>query len=450
MRRHGRIKSRRPNMIAAANVIAARVAGMVAPDNADDIFSMLKNRVGDRYNAHSQVPLSSGYKSTARVVDDISGALKGQISSETRDQLAQRTGLPLANLAYKPKTGVATAAQIKPRTGEQQQTEFGAYQTYGSQQQQTSDPNMVDDAGWSKTLAQTVGSGMISAAQFQAASFANVGAMLGTRTSSFNGATAGALSNDEKTEMTYMLQRMILEGYVRGVDIPAMIKNMNGGQLKLATSDGAGLGLGVAGYNIGAMFDKTWWSKASDIDKIGLFYQEVGHALGVAPHTRGLMEGNDTIFSADDQAKKMYGQYLDYYFEDVKAHSSYDVASSKANALTSDAAAALINKNKDWLPSLTGVIGAGKTTTATTTPTYRTGSISKSSLEAEESTIPILNPSFQNAPTESSGGNGLDLPTSELSESVMDSTKTFAKDMADISKPNPTNTGAGALLTTGS
>lgn len=453
MRKHGKIKSHRPEMVVAANVVAARVAEMISPDNAGDIFSRLKERLGGKFNAHSRMPLNSGFKSTGSVNETINNALRNQLPLETRDQMSTRTGMGLANLAYAPRSGVGTAAQTKPRTGEQEQAGFGDYQTYGTygnQQQQTSDPRMVDDEGWSKTLAQTVGSGMISAAQFQAASFANVQAMIGQRTSPWTNkdtggvATPGTLSADEKTEMTYMFQRMILEGYVRGVDIPAMVKKMPGGQMKLSTSNSPALGYGVAGYGYGAMFDKNWWATASDIDKIGLFYQEVGHAMGEADHTRGLMKGTDSIFSADDQAKKMYSQYLDYYFEDVKNDSSYVEVASHTGALDAAGAQKLIDSNKSWFPSITGVVGDAKTETKTVSSYGAPMTGAKSSLDMEPSTIDMLAPTIGGGQQEQ-GAASLATPSSELSESVVAPTRTFAEGMADISKPNPPAE-SGALL----
>lgn len=426
---NGKIKSKRPNMVAAGNIIAARVSQMISPDNAGSIFDRLKGIVGDRYNSHRNLPASRNNRSARNYSEHIQSALSKQINSETRDDMSRRTGLSLSNLAYAPKVGAGTAVQNKPRTGEQQQAEFSNYQTYGRQQEQT-DPAMVDDTGWSKTLAQTVGSGMLSAKQLQAASYANVENMIGHRTAGFNGANSQQLSANEKKEMTFMFQRMILEGYVRGVDIPAMVANMNGGKIKFSTSNDPGLGLGVAGYNIGAMFDKDWWAKASDIDKIGLFYQEVGHAIGVAPHTRGLMEGSDTIFSADATAKANYSKYLDYYFEDVKSESKYDIAASTTDRLSAKDAQALIAKNPDWFSSLTSkVSGTGQGPVAA----------SKSSVASPAATIPTFAAANGGNNQEEEGGEAPDTPTGELSASVSAPTKTFAAGMADISRPNESN-----------
>lgn len=463
MKKRGKIKQRMPNMVAAANVIAARVAGMVAPNNANDIFSMLKEKVGDRFNSHKSIPRFSGFTSTGVAAENMSKTLKNQLISETRDDLAMRTGLKLPNLAYKPKTGIGTAMQTRPR--EQEQSEFGDYQVDRSQQQQTRESEMVDDAGWSLTLNQTVGSGMISAAQFKAASFDNVSAMIGYRTEGFNGAQASQLSASQKKEMTYMLQRMILEGYVRGIDVPAMIKGMPGGKLDMSVSDGSGLGLGVAGHSVGVMLDNTWWNKASDVDKIGLFYQEVGHALGVADHTRGLMKGSDTIFSADSTAKDNYAKYVDWYFQDVKSESRYDVASSSNGALSAADAQALLSQNPSWIPSLEGGViptsqpepkpstapaviysnGGGATASqamqAINTISNARADVSMSQQQQMQSSQ-ASRPMEQAATPTMPGG---------LDSSVMTATKTFAAGMADISKPNDANImeNAGALLRSG-
>jgi hypothetical protein len=158
-------------------------------------------------------------------------------------------------------------------------------------------------------------------------------------------------------------------------------------------------------------------------------------------YERGLMSGSDMIYANDSTQKSKYSTYLDWYFDDLEKFSQYDIASSNVGALTSSAANDLIGKNKDWFPSITGVdASAVKTVSSYGAPMAG----AKSSLEMEPSTIPMLEPSLGGGQSQQ-GAASLATPSGELSESVMEPTKTFAKGMADISVPNPT-ADVGSLL----
>lgn len=155
----------------------------------------------------------------------------------------------------------------------------------------------VDDRNWDtmKTLPEIVGSGMLSQTALQNLAIGNVLTLF-----DFRGG-----SEQDRLEFGYLLQRFIMDGYIRGVDVYQYIKDTSqadgsrfviglmtedemkklynpGGAAALASSGG----LGAIGLNNNAnytLFTDGYWRDAPETERFGMFYHEWGHQLGL-PH----------------------------------------------------------------------------------------------------------------------------------------------------------------------
>lgn len=463
---YGDIKEPVPQMVRATQGVASNIAASVIPTQ-NDIFSQLAESphiqvMGDPRKSMN-IPLAySGQRISETPAMSLS-ALQNQLNQPTRRESANISGVALPNLKTPPRRGVATSAQ---------QVRMPQGGGGGQQQEESSNnPLMVDEKYFNKSLAQTLGSGMLSAEQIRSASFANVQAMIGFRDSAptpGGGSTGLSLSSQDKQEMTFYMQRMILEGYVRGVDLTKAIKATRGGKMTFGFGDGFGLkggngAIGLGGTNAGVALDRSFWSKANDAEKLGLFYQEVGHALldfpsGVQGHSRGLMKGADAdVQNGGGSLKSNYDKYLNWFFED--ANSGAGKRFNPTKGLSNNEVQSLLSTNPDWVPSVSGgpIPKSDHVNGVKTNPGGNAGSdnfTNNNSYTMVPQTVELA----QNVGTLTGTGGGQkqampamasSVAPQGLDSNVLTPTKSFAAGMADLSKQGPDMAKAGALLKSG-
>lgn len=207
----------------------------------------------------------------------------------------------------------------------------------------------VDDTGWNVTLSQIVGSGMLSQQQLQSASFNNVYSMI----------NATGMTESTKREMTYYLQRMILEGYIRGVDMVREIKSQNGGKINIGLANAvcgstAYDGCGDWGSNT-VTFRAAWWNGSTDKLKLALFYHELGHAILNRPHNSSysIMQVPYNQISGTWQTNSNYKTLVDELFRN-NANSKLNVGVTRGNIPLNQAMSILNGGNPGPLPPSTG------------------------------------------------------------------------------------------------
>lgn len=195
------------------------------------------------------------------------------------------------------------------------------------------------------SLAQTLGSGMLSQQQLQAASYSNVYSLI----------KPGRASEADRQKATILLQRMILEGYVRGVDVARFFKE-KGGLSYSVGSPRCGLSCGGTTSTGQPFVDmNNDGHYGSDIGFLNIFYQEVGHAMGLLTHTRGLMAGSYQYKDLKGQTVANYSKWLDWFFQDIggtSRMSSYKFQPTRG--LDANQVNQIIQQNQGWFPTVTG------------------------------------------------------------------------------------------------
>jgi hypothetical protein len=131
--------------------------------------------------------------------------------------------------------------------------------------------------GMPRTIEEMLASGRLSQAQIQAASMPNVMSL-------FDAPAA------HKAEMAHFLQRFILDGYMRGVDVVAKIRAKPSFYLGVTNIQGAGVGRPSSAVatatSARALFDDSYWRPDSSYgSKLQTFYHEMGHAILNQRHT---------------------------------------------------------------------------------------------------------------------------------------------------------------------
>lgn len=438
---NGTIKTPVPNMVTSEQLMANSIASAVVPQAQGDIFSQLaEGRPDIRTTMPYEASLNNNI-SEPRGTTTLK-ALQGQLVSETRPELARRTGLTLPNLAKGPTQGIATAGS--KRFLSQQQYEQAVDGGQGASAA-AGDTRYVDDKGWPVSLKQLLGSRLLSPEMLKKASIGNVQKLI---------QVAGG-TEQQRQEMQFMFQRMMLEGFVRGVDITKELSRQGG--IKYTIGDYATIGVHSNGKII---FDKDWWNKKSDADKYTLFLHETGHSLLDAHHE------NDRSQKKKDPNRIMtpiyagsvlrnYDKLMDQFFSESK-----DINKFKVQDFGQSAA-----YDANGYPALTGVQtgppgtappagtgeagddptkGGGSSYNATTTNQYTINPAEINMAEASEGAAGVsIN---KMGPTQSATIMG---PGGQLSGDIQTATKTFAAGMADLSKQGPDMAQAGALLKSG-
>lgn len=352
--------------------MANRIANVALPDRAYDIFGVLREQTvrsrGHDYGMANDprkmmMPPDQylGTKVPKLPMDEELEAAHKKNTFRTRMDTVQRD-LGIRSLA--PQMAGARPGIATPHGGHSEERHaFGKYATNqraGGQFGGTIDSApAVKDSGWSTTLAQIVGSGMLSKEQIDAASYSSVLSMINT-----------PLGDDKRREFAFYLQRMILDGYVRGYDLVRELQQ-NGNSLKIEGWDRGGFNLGEAFGGNRVMFNYPRWNRLSDESKLTVFYHEIGHELLNMNHrSTGIMSYNNF---GGGWTKSNYTGMVDSLFNNSGDWDSVSRA-VQGQRLSAQQVDQMIKANPGMFPSLTGVdpsgIGPGGTTNTTNTINY--------------------------------------------------------------------------------
>ncbi len=335
-----------PQRIDWMQKMASRVSNVALPNRGYDVFGKLRERTVQRYGNHGlaidprkRMMPADQYLSTGVPRLPSSEDLDTQhrrSNFQTRTEIA-RQGAGMASLAP-----AMNAASMAPREGIA--SARGAGMAAGNPQ--------VEDAGWGQTMAQMIGSGMLSQEQLQAASFSNVLSMMRV-----DGGT-----DTDRREMAFYMQRMIMEGFVRGVDLVRDIKEDYGGSIRVQLTDGAVcgsystgiIGCGGMGYT---QLRNSSWQGMGDGAKLALFYHEVGHEMLNRTHkfVPSSLMGYDRFNNSWQKDAVVYDQLMDELYANANSVSRFN----PTNGLTPAQADTLMKANPDWFPSVSGADPSG-------------------------------------------------------------------------------------------
>jgi len=317
--------------------IASRYAKFRVPPTSESVFG----KIGERYYAR----FGKSIDTVRRDFPEPSPFIP-QWKPSDEQQARRMQGTPLERILVSPESiGGANA-----RPGAPAANTFSYVPNF--------QPEWVDDRKWgSKTLAEHVGSGMISQAQLQNASIGNVLTLF-----DFRGG-----SETDRLEMGYLMQRFIIEGYIRGVDVYKFMQDtaradgarmvvglMTEDEMKklynpggaAALAGGSGVNAILNGWSDKAnytLFTDGYWRDSSDLEKFGMFFHEFGHQLGL-PHAgdggykpsggvnfmgsspefnnEGLDPGQHMHFSGEEPwypfTKRFQTQMIDSLFKDAR------------------------------------------------------------------------------------------------------------------------------------
>lgn len=425
------------------SIMASRIANVALPSGGYDIFGKLRERAFKKYGNYGG---ANDPRNRIMPADQyLSGNLPTLPSTQSMDEIHKKNTFNTRAETAQREFGMASMSMAPlmqggaPRQG-QASSYIGTQPSYATSGGQRAGDPRVEDSGWGQTLAQIVGSGMLTQAQLQSASYANVSSMLRV-----DGGSAA-----DKQEMTYMLQRYILEGYVRGVDMVRDIKEDYGGSVRIQLTDGAVcgttstsiIGCGGMGYT---QFRNSFWQNAGDATKLALFYHEVGHEM----LNRGHAFGQQSLMSYDyfnnSWAKNgtLYKSLMDELYRNASGVSRF---SPTGGATRDQINQWLANEN---LPPGNGPVGSPPGTPPSTTTTTNTQTTSFSYGPGGIGT----NSSYLGSPTQV-GGNAASSPDDADKTPVagmlpdMASTQSFAAGLADtLNRAAPTLQGlSGALM----
>ncbi len=442
---NGSIKTPLPELVTPQQMIANNIANAVVPAKTYDIFSQLADAGAP--SVSSSVPGSTGLSanmSEPRATTTLK-ALQNQLVSETRPELALRTGLALPNLAKGPERGVATAASKRFMSNPQYEQAVDGGQGASAQ---AGDTRFVDDKGWPVTLKQLLGSRLLSPEMLKKADIRNVQKLIQVA-----GGTA-----QQNQEMQYMFQRMMLEGFVRGVDITKELQRQGGLKITVGQYQTIGVHKTVGGKST-IIFDREWWNSKGDADKYTLFLHEVGHSLLNASHenNRSQKKKDPNRIMTPIYAGSVLRNYdglMDQFFSESGSINKFGVKdfgqAAAYDAAGYPAISGVEANNTGGNPSTPGnsngagdVPGADNPNYFGGTTNYEINPASINVVEASEGAAGIQLNKMQ--PTQ---GQTISAPGG-LSGDIQTATKTFAAGMADLSKQGPDMESAGALLKSG-
>lgn len=269
--------------------VANRISSLAFPSTASPIFEKLRDQqkaLGIDPRAQFMAPAGFSEKLPLNTRD--------MSFLETRSEQARAKGLTLTGTYGPPKKGIASSPgrnNLEQRVGnhashthgtngecEVSASDIGEEASGSIMKRKGANSKYVEDQRWPVTLKQLLGSKMLSQAQLKTASIENVRRMF-----QVSGGSA-----TEREEVHYMFQRMLLEGFVRGVDLTKDIKKQGGTKVHIT----AGAVPGASNKNVigmakqGQVYLKgDFWRNSSDEAKLALFYHEMGHELLNRGHT---------------------------------------------------------------------------------------------------------------------------------------------------------------------
>lgn len=154
------------------------------------------------------------------------------------------------------------------------------------------------------SIDQMTMSGQFTAAQLQAASLPNVMSLFDA-------------PPEYRQEMAHFMQRFILDGYMRGVDVVSILRNKPQ-KFWVAVQDiqstaGRPSGAVATATSKRALFDTSYWTPNKSYEaKLQTFYHEMGHALLNQRHNEA--DGGSRIMSHNGGSLANYQKAVDVLF----------------------------------------------------------------------------------------------------------------------------------------
>lgn len=334
----GQIIQPAPSLVNPSTVVAEKVANLAVPATATTVWDKLQNK-----QELAITPPMSGGMSTS--FNNTPGTTKLQ-SLSTRLADNSRYKLDLPNLEGRPKQGIATAMQ-----------EVDGGRGSGAQKGNTV---YVDDKNFPVTLKEIIGSRMLTAEQLQKASIQNVKKLFRVGLNSTNHKGSASVGTaEENEELYYMAQRMMIEGFIRGVDITKELEKQGGLNIAIRNvsfnaNPTRNLGLNVSGPGMDSInFNAKFWRGASEAEKYTLFLHELGHGLLNRPELGSELkydimgDGPRGVAKRMMSSKEMYNKILNDHFADATNKGTIAIAKLEAGKGTS-------NFDPSWFPQLSG------------------------------------------------------------------------------------------------
>ena len=428
-----KIKESAPDLVTPEMMIADRIAGIAMPSSGNSIWDALGKAFG--IGAKSSGGLGARFSTPHRTrkLKKIKNRLLDQY---VRGEEADRFGVRLPSLrALGPaQRGIATAGKFRNMSEEQYVEEAvdGATKGPGAVE---GDTQFVDDKGWPVTLKQILGSRLLTNEMYEKASIQNVSRLINVRGG----------SQQQNEELKYMFQRMMLEGFIRGVDITKELERQGGLDITIGKYETIGVHKYVDGQPT-VIFKDSWWNSKGDADKYTLFIHEVGHSLLNASHE------NDRSKKTKQPGRIMtpiyagsvlrdYNNLMDGLFKESTSYNRINVQEQTTPQ----------QFDPSWFPSLSEDVSGIGGTGGTTAPKE------EKSLGNTIVTPTVYGGTPSNTQPSITAGNGpavanlgaTPIVGGELSQSVQTPTKSFAAGMADLSSGGVNLQAAGALLKSG-
>lgn len=153
--------------------------------------------------------------------------------------------------------------------------------------------------GMPRTIEEMFASGKLTKAQLEAASMPNVMTLF------------DAPAND-KAELAHFMQRFILDGYMRGVDVVKLLKEKPTKYhldiIDIQSAYGRPSGAVATANQSRAGFDTSYWDDSTSyISKLTTFYHEMGHGLLDQNHNEN--EGGSWIMSHNGPGSTFMSNY---------------------------------------------------------------------------------------------------------------------------------------------
>lgn len=336
----GKILGPTPNLVNQSTVVAEKVANIASPASSVSIW----DKLGAKSGTTTSAPRMSGGM-TAMSPGTYGTSKLQHLSTQLADN--ERYKNPLPNLAGKPKQGIASAMQeVSGGIG------AGAHK---------GNTVFVDDKNWPVTLKEIIGSRMLTQEQLKKASIDNVKKMfsVGLNSGRHQG-SASVGTKEENEELYYMFQRMMIEGFVRGVDISDEIEKRGGLNIAIRevsfnknAKNNIGLhSTGPTGSSIN--FNARHWRKMSEMEKYTLFMHEVGHGLLRRPelgaeHKYDIMgDGPYGVAKRLMSSKETYNAILNDHFGSANNKGTIAMAASLKNGPKT------AEFDPSWFPQLSG------------------------------------------------------------------------------------------------
>lgn len=357
----GEVKSPMPNMVTPSAVVAEKVANIAAPASS--------NTMWDQLGANKTVapPISGGYSTSVPTPAGTSKLMQmstkltasndkyrgfGTAAQQKTTPLKTTAGINHSGHKHGPSGECMDGSSISSAEWQEVAGGRGAGMNKGN-------TVFVDDKNWPVTLKEIIGSRMLTREQLEKASIQNVKKLISVGNPHYirNSKERANGTKEENEELYYMFQRMMLEGFIRGVDITKEIGKQGGLDISIKEAplaknpNNIGLSQTISGMDqVG--FNSRFWRNANEAERYQLFMHEIGHNLLNRSHASDegdIMKSGGTIRNAKYlmKSKDSYNAMLNEHFGSATNKGTIAIARNKAGTGTDQF-------DPSWFPQLSG------------------------------------------------------------------------------------------------